>query len=417
MDNRRVRASGLAFAALLAGTLITAGCGAGEPPALAIGDVGYTAIELELLSPADRDRLVELTAFGLAVSRDEVDRVTGPMVEQGQRSLLLQKLMTEIAARSIGVADEALRAAYAADPDWELEVRHIVLLSERWRPPAERDRARARAERILERVRAGADFAALAAQYSEEPGADRRGGLLQPGREGTWVQEFWEAANALEVGGTSGVVESEYGFHVIRLEDRRPVPFEEARDRALGRLVDLAGAAERAEAWADEETALLRLHPETIEAFREGKATPDAVLVSWPGGEYRAEAFERHLIGADITALRRMESTSAAALRNRVYRAARHAVLVERAGELGIALDIVEAGTVSERWERRSAGWAEALGFRTGAHPEQIKTAALAALSAQGQNAQIAREELLEYAPILRRLYPVERADGNPTET
>ena len=53
------------------------------------------------------------------------------------------------------------------------------------------------AEEARQRALAGEDFAALAGEYSEEPGAAERGGLLQPGREGTWVDPFWQAALAL----------------------------------------------------------------------------------------------------------------------------------------------------------------------------------------------------------------------------
>jgi parvulin-like peptidyl-prolyl isomerase len=71
-------------------------------------------------------------------------------------------------------------------------VRHLVVLSERWRPAAHRDSARAVATEALERARAGEAFEALAAEYSDEPGAAERGGLLEPGREGSWVPEFWQ---------------------------------------------------------------------------------------------------------------------------------------------------------------------------------------------------------------------------------
>ena len=74
---------------------------------------------------------------------------------------------------------------------------------------------------------------------SEEPGAGDRGGLLRPAREGMWVDEFWAAAVALQPGEISGVVESTFGFHVLRLEDKQVVPFVEARDRVAARVAEL----------------------------------------------------------------------------------------------------------------------------------------------------------------------------------
>ena len=260
--------------ALLIPTVIgAAACGPAEPPpALAVGEVGYSELDIELLSPQQEDRLIDLTAFGLAVARGEIERAGEPMIEREERTLLLQKLMAEIAAQSTGLEDDELEAAYHEQPEWELEVRHIVLLSERWQPQSEREETRARAQALLERIRAGEDFVTLAAEHSEEPGADRRGGLINPGREGTWVQEFWEAASALDVGEVSDVVETEYGYHVIRLEARRPVPFGEVRHRVLGRLVDLVTAVGRAEAWADEQASLPPSSRRRARAVARGRA-------------------------------------------------------------------------------------------------------------------------------------------------
>src|SRR5690625_1740686 len=106
-----------------------AACGPAEPlPALAVGEVAYSELDLELLSPQQQERLIDLTAFGLAIARGEVERAGEPMIEREERTLLLQKLMAEVAARSTGLEDDELEAAYDAQPDWELEVRHIVLL-------------------------------------------------------------------------------------------------------------------------------------------------------------------------------------------------------------------------------------------------------------------------------------------------
>jgi len=81
--------------------------------------------------------------------------------------------------------------------------------------------ARARIDSLLKRVRAGEDFAQVASQYSEDPGSSKRSGELGFIQRGDFVREFEEAAFALEPGEISGVVQSQFGFHIIQLIDRR----------------------------------------------------------------------------------------------------------------------------------------------------------------------------------------------------
>ena len=86
--------------------------------------------------------------------------------------------------------------------------------------------ARARAEEIMTRARTGEDFAALAKQYSADPGSKNSGGELGWFGRGQMVPEFEQAAFALKPGEISDVVQTKFGFHIIKLQEIRTVQRE-----------------------------------------------------------------------------------------------------------------------------------------------------------------------------------------------
>ena len=98
---------------------------------------------------------------------------------------------------------------------------HVLVMhrgSERVPPNVTRTReeARARIEDVLRRARAGQDFAALAREFSDEPGAATSAGSLGTFGRGAMVPAFERAAFALGVGQISEIVETPFGFHVIK---------------------------------------------------------------------------------------------------------------------------------------------------------------------------------------------------------
>jgi NIMA-interacting peptidyl-prolyl cis-trans isomerase 1 len=79
-----------------------------------------------------------------------------------------------------------------------------------------REQARSVAEDVLRKAKSGVDFARLAVEFSDEPGAGHRGGSLGRFGHGQMVKQFEDAAFALQPNEISGIVESPFGFHIIQ---------------------------------------------------------------------------------------------------------------------------------------------------------------------------------------------------------
>jgi peptidyl-prolyl cis-trans isomerase C len=155
--------------------------------------------------------------------------------------LTIGKMMEAEIAGASTVTEPEARAFYAKNPDrfkQEETVRasHILLKVDENAPEAARKAARARMDGILKRARSGADFAALAREHSQD-GSAREGGDLGYFERARMVPPFSQAAFALKPGEISDVVTTQFGYHIIKVTDRKPAampPF----DQVGGRIVD-----------------------------------------------------------------------------------------------------------------------------------------------------------------------------------
>jgi peptidyl-prolyl cis-trans isomerase NIMA-interacting 1 len=111
--------------------------------------------------------------------------------------------------------------AFRPDEPREVRAQHLLVMHRESRngsPSIQRTRAeaRARAEEALRKAREGANFDELVRTYSDEPGSAERGGDLGKFGRRRMVKAFSDAAFRLKVGEISDVVETEFGYHVIR---------------------------------------------------------------------------------------------------------------------------------------------------------------------------------------------------------
>ncbi len=131
--------------------------------------------------------------------------------------------------KSEPLSDPDLRAIYDAHPEaWQLpellEARHIFLIAaENVTPPEEIAQQETKIRRIAQKLQTGGDFAALAAEFSEDPATNSEGGLLPIFTPAQTPEVFRRKVAELEPGETSQpFYEPRLGWHIVRLEQRKP---------------------------------------------------------------------------------------------------------------------------------------------------------------------------------------------------
>lgn len=145
------------------------------------------------------------------------------------------------------VTEDEIRAEFEKLPsDFNIvSVRHILVAThdsatgEQLRTPEE---AMARAKEAKAKLEAGGDWQALAEEYSDDPGSKNNGGLYENVEAGNWVEAFKQAANTQPIGMIGDPVQTEYGYHVMKVEKREEMTFdkltEEKKDRIRSSIAD-----------------------------------------------------------------------------------------------------------------------------------------------------------------------------------
>jgi peptidyl-prolyl cis-trans isomerase C len=141
--------------------------------------------------------------------------------------LTVQTLLNEEAKAIPEPAEEEIRAFYNNNPasfetGERLRARHILIRLPEQSIPLQKDLLHRKAEETLARLKNGEDFATLAKSVSQDPGSAGKGGELPVFHRGDMPPSFEQAAYALKPGQLSEVVESPFGFHIIKLIERLP---------------------------------------------------------------------------------------------------------------------------------------------------------------------------------------------------
>ncbi|MDO3412903.1 peptidylprolyl isomerase [Saccharibacillus sp. CPCC 101409] len=187
-------------------------------------------------------------------------------VSEEQLSGYMTKVMTAVQYMSGQVTDEEVQKEYDSNKEAYVtaDVRHILIgLTD-----AEgKERTDAEAKKLADEVKAkldkGEDFAALAKEYSEDPGSAENGGLYEDQPVSNWVEEFKKATLEQKVGVVGDPVKTEYGYHIIKVEKRNDTLNDEVKESVRSALAstklnefmenDLKGITKSKEEFKDEE--------------------------------------------------------------------------------------------------------------------------------------------------------------------
>jgi foldase protein PrsA len=170
----------------------------------------------------------------------------GYTLEALKAQLVSQVKLTKLVEPQVELTDADLQTYYdqnKASYETPEQVRASHILVE----------TREEAEEILTKIKGGSDFAELAKEHSKD-GSAAQGGDLNYFGKGQMVPAFEEAAFALEVGGVSDIVESQYGFHIIKLTDKKApatATFEEKKEEIRETLFEQK-VAERTQSYIEE---------------------------------------------------------------------------------------------------------------------------------------------------------------------
>lgn len=157
---------------------------------------------------------------------------------QYQRGMAIDKLIDKEIVEKISIPESETKAYYAGNPDKfkqpeQVRASHILILVDKNADEAKKAEARKKIEDIQKKLKEGGDFAALAKEFSQCPSASK-GGDLNYFRRGQMVKPFEDAAFALKPGETSDIVETVFGYHLIKVTDKKPestVAYEDVKEK------------------------------------------------------------------------------------------------------------------------------------------------------------------------------------------
>jgi len=174
--------------------------------------------------------------FKTALLKMKISETT--LKSQMRKNMAIQQFIDKEFVQKVKVPEKEVKAFYVSRPDSfkepeQVRARHILIKVDPGTDESKKAEARKKLKGIHNRLRKGEDFEALAKEYSEGP-SGARGGDLGYFSRGQMVKPFEEVAFGLPPGKVSDIVETRFGYHLIKVIDKKPeamVSYEEVKDK------------------------------------------------------------------------------------------------------------------------------------------------------------------------------------------
>lgn len=190
-------------------------------------DLDLASIDKEILNQSIENKIIAFQTFRnrIRVSQSDVDSSINEIIAQNGGEEKLNQALNELYGLNLKqfkalVRTQLLREKVSDELILKVKVSHILIRVDKDATADKVDAAKAKIDALKKEIDDGADFAEVAKKSSEDTGSADQGGSLDAFTQGEMVQEFADAAFATAVGKISDPVRTEFGWHIIKVENK-----------------------------------------------------------------------------------------------------------------------------------------------------------------------------------------------------
>jgi len=192
------------------------------------GDVDLEAVKEKVLAQLIDNEILRSQAkkYGAEVKRSDIEDAYSEVVIQNGGEEEVKKVLSDLYGLNVKefkelIADQILEQKLAEAVPVQIRARHILIRVDKDAPADKVAEAKARIDKVLAEIRGGLDFAEAAKKYSEDTGSAQNGGDLDFFSRGQMDADFEKAAFATTVGQISDPIRTEFGWHIIKVEEKK----------------------------------------------------------------------------------------------------------------------------------------------------------------------------------------------------